>query len=171
MNTGDLQYPAQVSRTLIPDQKSLIRVVGLHDRQLSDADINLSQDLMSSQNERRLQDQTTSGCLTYQPLTFAPFSANTFFIPAFDVLMNGNVVTIAGNLSSSLTTNKVILPKPQTWQFGSTTQPAQIYIVFLELWYSNLDSTPGLLAATTSSPERTLYSTGQMDARRRTRPI
>jgi len=143
MNTGDLQYPAQVSRTLIPDQKSLIRVVGLHDRQITDADINLTQDLISAQNERRLQDQTTSGCLTYQPLTFAPFSANTFFIPAFDVLMNGDVVTVAGNLSSALSTNKVILPKPQTWQFGSTTQPAQIYIVFLELWYSNLDSTPG----------------------------
>ena len=47
MNTGDLTYPANVSRTLVPDSKALIRVIGLHDHQLTDADINLIQDLTS----------------------------------------------------------------------------------------------------------------------------
>src|SRR5208337_3203463 len=38
---------------------------------------------------------------------------------------------------------KAILPPPQTWQLGSTQAPAQIYIVFLELWYSALNPLSG----------------------------
>src|SRR5271156_4572150 len=102
MNTGDLQYPAQVSRTLVPDQKSLIRVIGLHDRQLTDADINLIQDLCAVRQTQLLSDSTTSGCLTWQPPVFTPQTQNTFSISAFDVLFNGQAVTVAGNLSTDL---------------------------------------------------------------------
>jgi len=143
MNTGDLQYPAQVSRTLVPDQKSLIRVIGLHDHQLTDADINLIQDLASVRTQQLLADSTTSGCLTYQPITFTPQTENSFLIPAFDVLLNGEAVTITGNLSTDLSQNRVVLPNPQSWQLGETTPQAQIYVVFLEMWYADLDATSG----------------------------
>lgn len=144
MNTGDLIYPSQVSRTLISDSKALIRVVGLHDHQLTDADINLIQDLTAVRTGKRLADQTTSGCLTYQPFTPTPTTENSFSIPAFDVLFNGEAVSITGNLSTDLTQNRVVLPKPQTWQLGQTNQQAQIYVVFLEMWHANLDATSGL---------------------------
>ena len=39
------EYPSVVSRTLDPTGKSLRTIVGLHDHELSDADINLIQDL------------------------------------------------------------------------------------------------------------------------------
>lgn len=157
MNTGDLQYPAQVSRTLIPDQKALARVIGLHDHQLSDADINLIQDLAAVRTGKILADQTTSGCLTYQPFTITSQSQNTFAMPSFDVLFNGEAVTVAGNLSSDLTQNRVVLPAPQTWQLGQTTQQAQIYVVFLEMWYADLDTTPGGVKNYYVAPNGNLY--------------
>jgi hypothetical protein len=144
MNTGDLQYPAQVSRTLVPDQKALIRVVGLHDHQLTDADINLIQDLTAVRTSKVLADETTSGCLTYTPIVFTPTNENSFTIPAFDVLFNGQAITITGNLSADLARNRVVLPNPQSWQLGQTSPQAQVYIVFLEMWYANLDATSGL---------------------------
>lgn len=142
MNTGDLIYPAQVSRTLVPDMKALIRVIGLHDHQLTDADINLIEDLAAVRGRRVLADQTTSGALTYQPFNFVQ-GETEFFIPTFDVLFNGEVVAIAGNLSNDLTKNKVVIPAPQSWQLGQTTPQAFIYVVFLEMWYADLDATSG----------------------------
>lgn len=143
MNTGDLTYPASVSRTLVPDAKALIRVIGQHDRQLSDADINLLQDLVNLRGQQVLADTSTSGCATYQPYVFTPQNENTFLIPGFDVLLNGEIVHITGNRSSDLSVNKVVLPAPQNFQLGSTNQPAQIFIVFLELWYATLNPTSG----------------------------
>ncbi len=143
MNPGDITYSTQTSRTLVPDIRSLIRVVGIHDHQLSDADLNLLQDLISTKGRRLLADQVTSGCLTYSPVVFSPNTPNSFLLDVFDVLWNGEVTTIAGNASSNLSLNRVVLPQPQSWQLGQTSQPAQIYVVFLELWYKELDSTSG----------------------------
>ena len=143
MNPGDLTYPASVSRTLFPDQHSIIQVIGQHDRQLSDADINLIQALAAVRTQKVLADNVTSGCLTYDPPVFTPKAANSFLLNAFDVLFNGEVVAVAGNLSTNLNQNRVVVPAPQSWQLGQTSQPAQIYIVFLELWYSALDANSG----------------------------
>ena len=41
----------------------------LHDHEISDADINLIQDLQDSKRQQLLQDSPmTSGCLTWQPM-------------------------------------------------------------------------------------------------------
>jgi len=136
-------YPSTVSRTLDPSGKSLLTVVGLHDRELSDADINLIQDLQGLKRQQLLKDgPANSGCLTYSPLAFDTTVANTFTVPRFDVLFNGEVVTVTGSLSADQTVNKVILPPPAFW-YQSQDEPARIYVAFLELWYQSLDPTLG----------------------------
>ena len=125
-------YPTNVSRTLDPAGKSLITVVGLHDRQLTDSDINLIQDLQDSKRQRLLSDQVTSGGLTYTAFQFNPFIENTFFIPEFDVLFNGEVVTVKGFQSINETSNWITFPAPAFWTLGVTEEPARIYVVFLE---------------------------------------
>ncbi len=136
-------YPTNVSRTLDPTGKSLITVVGLHDRQITDADINLIQDLQDSKRERLLADQTTSGAVTYSGIQFQPFLENIFLIPSFDALFNGEVVTITGFQSADQTTNRVVLPAPAYWTTGANDESARVYVVFLELWYQALDAETG----------------------------
>jgi hypothetical protein len=136
-------YPSNVSRTLDPTGKSLITVVALHDNEISDADLNLMQDLADSKRTRLLADQTTSGAILYSPMQFQPFSSSIFLIPSFDVLFNNEVVTITGFQSADPTTNRVILPAPQYWTAGTLAEPASIYVVFLELWYQALDPETG----------------------------
>lgn len=137
-------YPTNVSRTLDPTGKSLITVVGLHDNQITDADINLIQDLADSKRTRLLADQVTSGSLTYSAFQFESFLENIFLVPSFDVLFNGEVVTITGFQSSNVATNRVVLPAPAYWTAGVQDEPARIYVVFLELWYQALDPETGL---------------------------
>src|SRR5271163_1643849 len=91
-------YPTLVSRTLDPNQKSLRTIVALHDHEISDADINLIQDLQDAKRADVLANMVSSGSLTYAPMQFTPTNPLVFTIPAFDVLFNGTVVTIAGNL-------------------------------------------------------------------------
>jgi hypothetical protein len=137
-------YPTVVSRTLDPTGKSLVTVVGLHDHQITDADVNLIQDLQDSKRQRLLQDKSaTSGCLTYAPLQFNTFIENSFFIPAFDVLFNGEVVTVTGNASPDVTINRVSLPPPAFWTLGSSDEDGRIYVVFLEMWYQSLNPVTG----------------------------
>ena len=81
--------------------------------------------------------------MTYQPIAFTSTTENSFSIPAFDVLFNGQAVSITGNLSTDLTQNRIVLPNPQTWQLGQTSQQVQIYVVFLEMWYADLDAKSG----------------------------
>src|SRR5271157_255728 len=137
-------YPTTVSRTLDPTGKALITVVGQHDHEISDADINLIQDLQD-QKRLNLLEYTTSGCITYVPFQFAPFSSNTFYIPAFDVLFNGEVIHVAGNKSSDLNLNRVQLPGSAFWAPGVADEDARIFVVYLELWYQALDSTSSLV--------------------------
>ena len=136
-------YPTNVSRTLDPSGKSLITIVGLHDKQITDADINLIQDLQDSKHQRLLADQTTSGALTYFAIQFQPFLENVFYVPQYDVLFNGEVITIAGFQSADQTLNRVLVPAPAFWTLGVTDEPARIYVVFLELWYQALNPITG----------------------------
>jgi hypothetical protein len=87
-----------------------------------------------------LNDQVTSGCLTYSPMVFNTSVENTFTIPSFDVLFNGEVVTITGSQSTDLTLNRIIIPPPSMYL---PETPASLYVVFLEIWYQNLDPTTG----------------------------
>lgn len=137
------EYANNVSRTLDPNGKSLITVIGLHDHKVSDADVNLVQDLQDTKRLRLLNNTSASGCLQLDSFVFASGVESTIYIPAFDVLFGGEVVTIAGNLSQDLSTNRVVLPVPQFFQNGSTNQPAQVYVVFLEMWLAQLDNLSG----------------------------
>ena len=137
-------YPTVVSRTLDPSGKSLVTVVGMHDRQITDADINLIQDLQDYKRQRLLNDQVTSGCLTYSPFQFATLVSNTFYVPSFDLLFNGEVITIQGNNSSALTLNAVSPPvPPPVWSPGTLEEDARLYIAFVEVWYQSLNPQTG----------------------------
>jgi hypothetical protein len=141
---GQKTYPALVSRTLDPNSKAIVTVVGRHDAQITDADINLIQDLQDLKRHRAFNDKScTSGCLTYAPMQFNTGIANTFFVPGFDTLFNGEIVTVTGNLSSDLTLNRVIIPAPVPWAPGVTDEDSRIYVVFLELWYEALNPITG----------------------------
>ncbi len=136
-------YPTIVSRTLDPTGKALATVVGLHDKEITDADINLIQDLQDYKRQRLLSDQVTSGCLSYAPFQFTPLTPNTFLVPSFDVLFFGEVVTIQGNNSSALTLNSVTIPPPISFAPGQSTPDASIYIAFVEVWYQALNPQTG----------------------------
>jgi hypothetical protein len=136
-------YPISVvSRTLDPTQKSLTTVMGMYEHHLSDADVNLIQDLQDYKREKLLADEVVSGAVTWSPFQFTPQTANTFTIPAFDLLFNGQVVTIGGNLSSDITVNNIVLPAPQ----GQSTLGALAYVVFLQLRYTTLQDTTSYYA-------------------------
>lgn len=147
MATDTFQYPSVVSRTLDADGRSLRTVVGLHDHQISDADINLIQDLQDYKRHLLLDNKSaTSGCLSFAAMQFSPFVPNTFTIPAFDVLFNGEVVSIRGFNSADLTLNRITLSpaqQPPFWTQGITDEDARIYVVLLEIWYQALDPTSG----------------------------
>ena len=110
------EYPPVVSRTLDPAGKSLLTVVALHDHEISDADVNLIQDLQGYKRHQLLKDgPTTSGCLTWGPMSFDTSVPNTFTVPSFDVLFNGEEVTVTGYLSADQTLSQVSLPAPAPW--------------------------------------------------------
>jgi hypothetical protein len=132
-------YSSIVSRTLDPTNKSLVTVIGIHDNRITDADVNLIQDLQDYKRQELLSDVTCSGGLTYAPMVFNPYLANSFTIPAFDVLFRGEVVRIGGHNSSDLTKNIVTLPQPVFWANGVSGDPARIYIVYLEIWFEELN--------------------------------
>ncbi len=138
-----ITFPAVVSRTLDPTNKSLVTIVGMHDRQITDADINLIQSLQDYKRQRLLNDQVTSGCLTYTPFQFATLVANTFYVPSFDILFNGEVITVQGNNSSNLSLNAVTSPPPPTWSPGTQEENARLYIAFVEVWYQSLNPQTG----------------------------
>src|SRR5277367_1683931 len=137
------QYPTIVSRTLDPSGKSLRTIVALHDHEITDADINLFQDLQDSKRAAVLNNMVSSGSLTYAPMSFNTSNPTTFQIPGFDVLFNGTVVTVTGNLSADITQNRVNLPVPPFWATGTQEEDARIYVVFLEMWYQSLNPITG----------------------------
>jgi hypothetical protein len=136
------------SRTLDPAQRSLIEVVGLHDKTLTDADFNLVQSLDAFKRKLLTKNTVCSGCLSYAPYAFTARSAQAtalnFTVPAFDVLMNGDVVHIAGNNSVSLTQNVITVPSPAFFSPGNSTQPGSLYVVYIEFWYQRLNALTNL---------------------------
>lgn len=136
-------YPsASVSRTLDPSGRSFTTVVGKHDRRLTDADINLMQDIQDYKNYKKTENQIFSGMLTFSPFLLNPTKENSFSISAFDVMFNGETVTIGGNKSSNLKTNLVNLPPPGP--LGPINgEEAGLYVVYLEMWYRSLDPATG----------------------------
>lgn len=136
------------SRTLDPTGRSLVTVVGLHDKQLADAEINLIQSLQDFKRKQQTKDTVSSGCLTWSPFTYTARTtgaqALTFSIPAFDALVNGDVVTVGGNNSTDPTKNVVTIPAPSFWSPGSSANPGSLYVVFLECWYQRLNPITGL---------------------------
>src|SRR5208282_1808845 len=138
-----ITFPSVCSRTLDPTGKSLVTIVGMHDRQITDADINLIQSLQDYKRQRLLSDQVTSGCLTYSPFQFAGSVPNTFYVPAFDILFNGEVLSIQGSNSSALTLNAVTFPQPTYWTAGTQDEDARLFIAFVEVWYQSLNPQTG----------------------------
>jgi hypothetical protein len=142
MPTSTFQYPTLVSRTLSPLAKSLVTVVARHDAEISDADLNLIQDLQSYKSENLTRNHgVTSGGTTYAPFQYAPGNPNTFFIPSFDVLFNGEIVSIVGQQSSDLTLNRIQTPIPAALVPGN--EDARLFVLFLELWYQALNPITG----------------------------
>lgn len=137
------QYPSIVSRTLDPNGKSLRTVVALHDHEITDADLNIMQDLQDSKRAAVLNDMVSSGSLTYAPMQFNTNNPNTFVVPGFDVLFNGQVLHVTGNQSADITQNRVNVPLPSFWATGTNEEDARIYVVFLEIWYQSLDPLSG----------------------------
>lgn len=133
------KYPSTTSRTLDPSNRSLATVVGQHDRRLTDADINLIQDLQDAKRTKVTENMVFSGATQLKPFAFNTSLERSFFVPTFDVLFNGEVVTIGGNLSADMTTNKVLLPTPHFWAYGQAADSAAIYVVYLEMWYRSLN--------------------------------
>lgn len=153
-------YPSTVSRSLDPQGLGLSTIVGQHDRRLTDADINLIQDVQDLKRLSILNHQANSGCLTLSPFKFNSYIEQTFYIPAFNVLFRGEVVHVAGNLSPDLSVNKVVLPPPPSWAPGNITDDATIYAVFLEMWGRALDPRTGEGYYTDANGNRFFYPGG-----------
>jgi len=157
------QYPsASVSRTLDPSMRSFTTVVGQHDKRLTDADINLIQDIQDLKAKRVIDNQIFSGALSQTPFVFSPTKENIFKIPAYDVMFNGEVVTIGGFMSEDMSLNSVSLPLP-TPLGAIPTEEASIFVVYLELWYRGLDPTTGSGYAV-SDTQRYIYPNGCIKA-------
>ncbi len=136
------QYPALVSRTLDPSNKALLSVVAIHDHEITDADLNLIQQLQDYKRSKLVANfGVTSGATQYSPFQFNTNNPNTFFIPSFDTLFNGQILTIQGQQSSDLTLNRVTLPTPPALVQGN--EDACLYIIFLEIWYQALNPITG----------------------------
>jgi hypothetical protein len=133
---------------LDPSNKSLRTVVARHDAEITDADLNLLQDLQSYKAESLTRDHgVTSGGTTYAPFQYASGNPNTFFIPSFDVLFNNEIVSIVGQQSSDLTLNRiqtpVPVPLPSAAAIIAGDGDARLYVVFLEIWYQALNPITG----------------------------
>jgi hypothetical protein len=155
-------YPISVvSRSLDPSQKALTTVVGMFEHHLSDADINLIQDLQDYKRQRILDNETVSGAVSWSPFVLTPTVANTFQVPAFNVLFKGEIVTIAGNLSSDMTVNNVVLPPP-VGQTAAADMAATVYIAFVEFRYTSLqnDLTAYYVDNTLSYPRNFFFPNG-----------
>lgn len=156
------------SRTLDPAHRSFVEVVGLHDKRLTDADVNLLQSVQDWKRRRMLENQVCSGVLSFQPFVFTARTPSAqplaFSVPAFDVLMNGQVVTIGGNLSASLQSNLVRVPAPSFWAPGATSSPVSLYVAYIEFWYQRLNALTGEGYAGSPPSSLSIYPNGCVNA-------
>jgi hypothetical protein len=156
-------YPSTVSRTLTPENKSLVTVIGRHDKRLTDSELNLIQDIQDLKRTKVLENTTFSGCLSASPFMFDNQKPLSLQIPAFDVLFSGNVVRVGGNLINNLGLNNVYIPRPNQWDGGSAADDAKILVVYLELWFKALESESGEGYAVSGS-NKYFYPNGCIDA-------
>ena len=153
-------YPATVSRSLDPTDLGMSTVVGQHDRRLTDADINLIQDVQDLKRLSILNAQAPSGCLTLKPFEFRAFDERVLYIPAFDVLFRGEVVHVGGFGLSDQTMNRVEVASPRPWVPGMIHEDARIFVVFLEMWGRALDPVSGAGYHVSDSGELYFYPGG-----------
>ena len=154
-------YPlGSTSRTLDPSGRSFVTVVGKHDKRITDADVNLIQDLQDFKRSKLTQNMVFSGALQAKPFQFNESQEQSFLVPAYDVMFNGEVVTIGGFNSADQTMNMVTLPAPNMWSYGSADDPAAIYVVYVELWYQALDPASGQGYFVDSNGIRWIYGMG-----------
>jgi hypothetical protein len=159
-------YPAdQISRSLDPESRAFTTVVGRHDRRLTDADINLLQDVQDGKRKALLDTALFSGMLGYEPFVMSHLFKNSFNIKSFQALFNGEVVDVKGANSADPTISRVILPDPAYWTSSlPPAEKARIYVVYLELWYNYLDVESGSGYYTDASGLRYIYPNGCVDA-------
>lgn len=152
-------YPSAVSRTLQPSGRGLLTVVGQHDRPLSDADVNLIQDLQDLKRGLIVENMAPSGCLSASPFVFHTNTPNWFAIPAFDVLLRGEVIRVMGHRYPDLSLNKVELPDPT-----SGLVDGRVFVAFLEMWYTILDQESGQGFYVDEDGQRFIYPYGCVNA-------
>jgi len=87
---------------LDPSGRSFTTVVGKHDKRITDADINLIQDLQDLKRYLLTENMVFSGALQAKPYIFNEAQEQVFLIPAFDVMFNGETVTLGGCRSTDL---------------------------------------------------------------------
>lgn len=155
-------YPSTVSRTLTPENKSLVTVIGRHDKRLTDSELNLIQDIQDYKRIKVLENTTFSGCLSANPFMFDTTKSLSLQVPAFDVLFSGNVINVGGNKSANLGLNNIHIPVPPQWDGGSLNDDARILVVYLELWFKSLDPETGEGYAI-SGPNKYFYPNGCVD--------
>ena len=136
-------YPPTVSRTLDPADMGFTTVIGQHDRRLTDADINLIQDIQDLKRLSILNWQAPSGCLSMTPFDYRSFDERVFYIPAFDVLFRGEVIRVGGHGLADRGFNRIELASPRPWVPGMIYEDARIFVVFLEMWGKVLDPQTG----------------------------
>ena len=136
-------YPSTVSRTLDPKGLGFATVVGQHDRRLTDADVNLIQDVQDLKRLAILDHTAPSGCLTLTPFRYTSFTEKVFEIPAFDVLFRGEVIRVGGSHSVDQQVNRVEVGSPRAWAPGVGYDDGTIYVVFLEMWGKSLNPLTG----------------------------
>ena len=157
-------YPlGSTSRTLDPSGRSFTTVVGKHDKRITDADINLIQDLQDLKRYLLTENMVFSGALQAKPYIFNEAQEQVFLIPAFDVMFNGETVTLGGCRSTDLAMNKVVLPAPNPWSYGEGSDSAAIYVVFAELWYQALNPSNGQGYFVDVTGARWIYALGCID--------
>lgn len=156
-------YPNTVSRTLNQDLKSFVTVIGRHDKRLTDAELNLIQDIQDAKRLKIFQNTTFSGCLNHQPFMFDTTSSLFLKVPAFDVLFGGEIVTIGGNRDTNLALNTISIPTPIQWDGGSSADDARVLVVYLEIWIKALESESGTGYAIVGSNQY-FYPNGCVDA-------
>lgn len=152
-------YPSAVSRSLQPSGRGLLTVVGQHDRPISDADVNLIQDLQDLKRSMLIESTAPSGCLTTSPFVFHTNTPNWFVIPAFDVLFRGEVIRVAGHRYPDASLNKIELPEPTSGLIDG-----RVFVAFLEMWYAILDPESGQGFYLDEDGQRFIYPFGCVGA-------
>jgi hypothetical protein len=132
---------------------------------LSDADVNLIQDIQDQKRQDLLGNTVFSGVLGYEPFEYNTQLEGFLGIKPFNVLFNGEIVHITGARNHNGSSNLVSIPAPKYWYPGQDPLlKAKIFVVYLELWYAYLDVETGNGYFVSNSGQRFFYPEGCIDA-------